>query len=62
MRKAEEIAHKSPTRELDRIYLQILECSFKKVEDEQDRPKLAEIFRKVIGTIFAAPITIFETH
>jgi hypothetical protein len=51
MRKPDEITHKSPTRELDGIYLQILEYSFKKVEDERDRPKLAEIFRKVVGSI-----------
>ena len=50
LRKSDEITHKSPSWELDEIYLQIIEYPFKKVY-ERDRPKLAEIFRKVVGSI-----------
>ena len=48
--------HKSPTKELDEIYTQVLEYSFKTVHDEQDKQHLAEVFRLVIGAI----VVLFE--
>ena len=48
--------HKSPTKELDEIYTQVLEYSFKRVHDERDKQQLAEIFRQVVGAV----ILLFE--
>ena len=48
--------HKSPTKEVDEIYTQVLECSFKRVHDERDKQQLAEAFRQVVGAI----IVLFE--
>jgi hypothetical protein len=48
--------HKSPTKELDEIYTQALEYSFKTVHDEWDKRQLAGVFRQVIGAI----IVLFE--
>lgn len=41
----------SPTMDLDKIYIQILEHSFKGVREEKDKKKLAGDFKQVIGTI-----------
>jgi hypothetical protein len=48
--------HKSPTKELDEIYTQVLKYSFKRVHDEWDKQQLAEVFRQVVGAI----IVLFE--
>jgi hypothetical protein len=40
-----------PTLELDKMYLQILKHSFRKVLDERDRLKLSRIFKQVVGSI-----------
>jgi hypothetical protein len=45
------ITNESPTQELDKMYTQILEHSFKGVHNEQDRQQLASIFRQVVGAI-----------
>src|SRR5271155_265426 len=42
---------KSPTKDLDKMYSQILELSFKGINSLNDRQKLASIFRRVIGAI-----------
>jgi hypothetical protein len=55
-RECGEIPHKSPTWELDEIYIQILKHSFRKVVDEQAMLQLAGTFRQVIGSI----VTLFE--
>jgi hypothetical protein len=41
----------SPTTDLDKIYTQILEHSFKGVGEEEDKKKLARDFKQVIGTM-----------
>jgi hypothetical protein len=41
----------SPTWELDEIYTQILQHSFKNVTDQRNKDKLAEMFRQVIGSL-----------
>jgi nucleoside phosphorylase len=41
----------SPTKDLDKMYMQILERSFKGVGEEKDKKKLAGDFKQVIGTI-----------
>lgn len=53
----DSIPSTSPTRELDEMYSQILQHSFKTVQ--QNKNELAEIFRKVIGslTILSEPLS-----
>ena len=41
----------SPTWELDEIYTQILQHSFKNVIDQRNKDKLAKMFRQVIGSL-----------
>jgi len=48
--------HKPPTEELDQIYHQILNHSFKTVKDDRDKPQLFQIFRQVVGAI----VILFE--
>jgi hypothetical protein len=48
--------HRPPTEELDQIYNQILNHSFKTVKDERDKYQLFRIFRQVVGAI----VTLFE--
>ena len=43
--------HRSPTEELDQIYQQILNHSFKTVQDERDKHQLFQTFRQVVGAI-----------
>jgi hypothetical protein len=51
---------KSPTGELDKLYIQILERPLKGVEDAQDREDLAAEFKQVIGTlaILSEPLSV----
>jgi len=51
---------KSPTEELDKLYIQILENALKGVEDAQDREDLAAEFKQVIGAlaILSEPLSI----
>jgi hypothetical protein len=53
-----DIPSQSPTWELDEIYTQILQRSFHKVQGGQDRDRLLETFRQVIGSlsILAEPL------
>lgn len=48
--------HRPPTEELDQIYHQILNHSFKTVKDERDKRQLFQIFRQVVGAI----VILFE--
>ena len=48
--------HRPPTEELDQIYRQILNHSFKTVKDERDKHQLFRIFRQVVGAI----VILFE--
>src|SRR5204863_5702079 len=48
--------HRSPTEELDQIYHDIVNHSFKTVKDERDKPQLFQIFRQVVGAI----VILFE--
>jgi hypothetical protein len=41
----------SPTKELDMMYTQVLEHSFKNVRHPKNKEQLAAIFRQVVGTI-----------
>ena len=45
-----DIPYKSPTRELDKIYTQILQHSFKNTKGSEKR-KLGELFKEVIGSL-----------
>ena len=54
-----EIPCRSPMRELDTIYMQILQHSFNKIEDKEDTLQLAKSFRWIIGsiTILSEPLS-----
>ena len=45
------VTNESPTKDLDKMYSQILEYSFKGVNSLKDKKQLASIFRQVIGAI-----------
>jgi NACHT domain len=45
------ITDESPTKDLDKMYSQILQLSFKAINSPKDRQQLASIFRQVVGTI-----------
>jgi hypothetical protein len=45
------ITDESPTKDLDKMYSQILEHSYKGVKSLNDRQQLVSLFRQVVGTI-----------
>ena len=45
------ITDESPTKDLDKMYSQILQLSFKGINSPKDRQQLASIFRQVVGAI-----------
>jgi hypothetical protein len=45
------ITDESPTRDLDKMYSQILEHSYKGVKSLKDKQQVASLFRQVVGTI-----------
>jgi NACHT domain len=53
-----EMPHRLPTQGLDKIYIQILQHSFKKVENKED---IAKSFRRIVGsiTILSEPLSAF---
>jgi hypothetical protein len=53
--------NKSPTLELDKMYLQILKHPLRKVDDERDMAQLTMTFRQIVGSIVILSETLSAT-
>jgi NACHT domain len=56
------VTNESPTKDLDKMYSQILEHSFKDIKITKDRQQLASIFRQVVGAIaiLLSPLSVIS--
>lgn len=59
--KPKELPNKSPTLELDEMYMQILNHSLRKVDNKVDKSQLTLAFRHIVGSIVVLSETLSAT-